>query len=71
MSFFIGQPDDSEGGFGGNAVLQAERDDLASGIARQARRFILERLRWEDMRSYMFSLLIEASLLTAVVEQLI
>jgi hypothetical protein len=49
MSFFTGSPD---GAFPG-------RDDLAEGIGARGRAFAMERLRWEDMRSYMFLLLLE------------
>lgn len=54
MAFFTGSPDGTVPG----------RDDLAEEIGRNGQAFAMEKLRWEDMRSYMFLLLLEVTLLS-------
>lgn len=50
MSFFTGPP--------GLAGLRGH-DHLAEEIGTYGRDFAIERLRWEDLQSYMFLLLLE------------
>jgi hypothetical protein len=54
MSFFSQSPNGETLG----------HDDLAQEIAMNGRNFALERLREEDMRSYMFLLMLEVSVWT-------
>jgi hypothetical protein len=60
MSFFTGPPDAPDrGGRGAGQGGLGGHDDLARGIAEQARVFGQEFWRWEDMQGYMFRLLLE------------
>lgn len=55
LAFFQGSPDGSIPG----------RDDLAKEIAAHAHEFVQERWREEDMRSFMYLLILEVSLVFA------
>lgn len=56
LAFFQGSPDRSIPG----------RDDLAKEIAAHAHEFVQERWREEDMRSFMYLLILEVSLVSRI-----
>lgn len=56
LAFFQGSPDGSIPG----------RDDLAKEIAAHAHEFVQERWREEDMRSFMYLLILEVSLVSRI-----
>lgn len=53
MAFFAGTPETPD------EAATAGRDDLAREIGENARRFVNEHWRWEDMQAYMLRLLLE------------
>ncbi|KAI9639049.1 uncharacterized protein MKK02DRAFT_31306 [Dioszegia hungarica] len=60
MAFFTGTPEERAGEISEKRrVVLVERDKMAEEIAARGREFAMTRLRYEDMRVYMFLLLLE------------